>query len=411
MNALCLVIDRLHCGYLGCYGNSWVHTPAFNRLAAESLVLDQALVDSPDLSDLYRAWWTGRHAWEPGGGPAVPSQLAAQGVQTALLSDERFEGLAGLADALDQRIEVPLPEEAATAVEPGATHLAGFFASAIDWLAAAREPFCLWLHTQGLAAPWDAPWDYRTRYAEEDEPPPPRGAQVPRQVLDAQYDPDAVLGLAQAYAGQVSLLDECLGGLLEFLEGSAAGRETLLVVLSARGFSLGEHRRIGAWDDALHEELVHVPWLVRHPKGVGAAARSQALVQPADLAPTLQEWFGLSAAAPAFGRSLGPLVRDEVPSLRDYVVLCGQSGERALRTPAWYLRLVGQPAPPGDDPAARRLLYAKPDDRWEVNDVASRAGDVADALELALREFEACAKAGKLNSMGRLDASLIAEMH
>ena len=38
MNAICLVIDRLHCGYLGCYGNAWVGMPGIVRLAAESFV-------------------------------------------------------------------------------------------------------------------------------------------------------------------------------------------------------------------------------------------------------------------------------------------------------------------------------------------------------------------------------------
>ena len=38
---------------------------------------------------------------------------------------------------------------------------AGAFAVAIDWLAEARGPFCLWLHVQGLGAAWDAPAEFR----------------------------------------------------------------------------------------------------------------------------------------------------------------------------------------------------------------------------------------------------------
>ena len=41
MNAIIVAIDRLHAGYLGCYGNAWILTPAFNRLAAEGFVFDQ----------------------------------------------------------------------------------------------------------------------------------------------------------------------------------------------------------------------------------------------------------------------------------------------------------------------------------------------------------------------------------
>ena len=65
MNAICLVFDRLHVGYLGPYGNSWIETPAWNRLASQSMVFDQALIDSPDLQRLYRSYWQGWHAMCP----------------------------------------------------------------------------------------------------------------------------------------------------------------------------------------------------------------------------------------------------------------------------------------------------------------------------------------------------------
>ena len=65
MNALCLVFDRLHAGYLGAYGNTWIETPALDRLASRSLVFDRALVDSPQLERLYRSYWQGQHALCP----------------------------------------------------------------------------------------------------------------------------------------------------------------------------------------------------------------------------------------------------------------------------------------------------------------------------------------------------------
>ena len=51
MNAILLVIDRLHAGYLGAYGNGWIATPAIDRLAAEGFVFDQCLIDSPQVGD------------------------------------------------------------------------------------------------------------------------------------------------------------------------------------------------------------------------------------------------------------------------------------------------------------------------------------------------------------------------
>src|SRR5258707_291210 len=134
MNAISLVVDRLHVGYLGCYGNSWISTPNFDRLAADGFLFDQALIESPQL--------------------------------------------------------------------------------------------------------------------------------------------------ARQYAGQFSLLDVCLGVLLDDLDRLPGGARALFSLLSARGFPLGEHRRVGAIDQALYAELVHVPWILRFPDGRGASDRSQALVQP-----------------------------------------------------------------------------------------------------------------------------------
>ena len=71
MNAICLVIDRLHRGFLGAYGNTWIETPAFDRLAAESFVFDQMLVDSPRLGPLYRSFWQGLHALAPADGESA----------------------------------------------------------------------------------------------------------------------------------------------------------------------------------------------------------------------------------------------------------------------------------------------------------------------------------------------------
>ncbi len=62
MNAILLVIDRLHAGYLGAYGNAWNETPAIDRLAAEGFVFDQCLIDSPRLETFCRGLWLGSHA-------------------------------------------------------------------------------------------------------------------------------------------------------------------------------------------------------------------------------------------------------------------------------------------------------------------------------------------------------------
>jgi arylsulfatase A-like enzyme len=381
MNLIVLSVDRLHQGYLGPYGNAWVGTTAFNRLAAEGFTFDHAVSDMPELDAFYRACWAGGQ--ELSSERTLPKLLSAAGLPMTLLTDEPLLDAAWHGGAIE-RLDLTLPDNPQTADTAEETHLAEVFASSIAWLSEAREPFSLWIHTRGLGAPWDAPLEYRDRYSDEEEAPPPRFVDVPQLVLRDDYDPDELLGYCQAYAGQVRLLDECLAGLMEWLDESPMGRDTLLVVIGVRGIALGEHRRIGAWDNALHGETIHLPWLMRFPDRTGQACRTQSIVQASDLFATLTDVFKLDAQASGnvIPLSTMPLILGEVSTLRDRALVRSKSGERGIRTPAWYLRMMEQLVD-GDPADVRRLLYAMPDDRWETNDLARRCPDIVEALENA----------------------------
>jgi arylsulfatase A-like enzyme len=167
--------------------------------------------------------------------------------------------------------------------------------------------------------------------------------------------------------------------------------ETLLAVTSPRGYPLGEHRHVGG--NALYGELLHVPLFVRLPRGRGSAIRLQGLVQPCDLHATLAEWLQLPAAAKGgLAQSLLPAAFGEVSAGRQLAVAKAE-GERAVRSPAWLLRESQTAA--GE---ARQELFAKPDDRWEANEVASHCGEVAEMLSAAADQFEQAA-AGQLASL------------
>jgi arylsulfatase A-like enzyme len=400
MNAICLVIDRLHVGHLGPYGNTWIDTPAMDRLASRAIVFDQMLIDSPRLASLYRSYWEGWHALcaagPPEGHPTLPGLLREAGVNTALLTDEPVLAAHGVASQFDELIRIDPPWEAQPAQEIEQTHLAQCFLQAIDWLAAARGPFLLWCHLAGLGTTWDAPPAFREAYREPGDPPPPTSAEVPNQMLQEDEDPDHLLGIAQAYAGQVSLLDECLGALLEFVEGSPCGQQTLLAFSAARGFPLGEHRRVGPCDDALYAELVHVPLLMQFPDALGAAARSQALTEPADLWAALLDWWRVSPRPSPSAENLMPIIREETPTQRDRLCVAGRHGERAIRTPAWYLRAAAEPE-----------LFAKPDDRWEANNVADRCHEVVECLRDALLQYERTLRSGHVADLPPLSEVLL----
>jgi hypothetical protein len=154
-----------------------------------------------------------------------------------------------------------------------------------------------------------------------------------------------------------------------------------------------------------------VPWIMQLPDATGAAVRSQALVEPSDLWASLLDWWGIVAPHSPTAQSVLPLIRQELgakgdsPILaemkigtvpRDRLGVAGRNGQRAIRTPAWFLRANLDPE-----------LYAKPDDRWEINDVATRCREVVECLQDVLTEYELTLPAGRIGELAPLSDVLL----
>ena len=104
----------------------------------------------------------------------------------------------------------------------------------------------------------------------------------------------------------------------------------------------------------------------------------------------------MAAPPDAHGYSLLPLLHGKVKRLRDYAIaglLADGKAEWALRTQEWSFHLPAA-SPAGED-NRRALLYVKPDDRWEVNEVRKHHLEWTDRLEHTLKTFvEATRHAG-----------------
>lgn len=385
-SALVLVFDRLQAGFLGPYGNTWVETPAANQLASLAYLCEQAYADSCDLSRLYRSYWSGRHAAaDPSvgaNGPSIIPAITRAGVATELVTDAIDVAQHPLAADFSDRLMIDQPDDPASAEEPGATRMAQLLAAALSRWQEQTRPTLMWVHARAFDDAWDAPLELRRGLADEDDPVPPDIVTPPARELAQDCDPDEILGYVHAYAGQVLAWDECLALCLDAFAASPLAADTLLVVTATRGFPLGEHGWLGAGprEEALHEESLHVPLFVVHPEGVGALIRDQGLVQPPDLAATLLDWFGVPSTEPLWGRSLVPRLQDPEQGRRD-LALATARRERMVRTPTWMLRQRDE----------ERQLYAKPDDRWEVNEVSDRGVAVVDELVAIGEQFVRCA--------------------
>ncbi len=365
-----LAIDGLGSKYLGPYGNTWIETQAFNELAADSLLIHGMYAPYADANKTIDALWSGKSI--SGDVPDAASEetilryAQSRGCHTAMLTDDADLLDTKLAAEFAEQLEVGASAGVKLASEWDETHTAQFFAQAIDSISRLEDNGLLWIHSRGLSNSWDAPYEFRAQFAEEDDPEPSGSAQVPSLTLDANYDPDTLHEIQCAFAGQIALLDRCLGVLVSVLQTEA--QDVLFMLTSPRGFPLGEHFQVGWNSPTLHHELLSVPVLVRFPKRRFALRRQSALFETGDLSRFLTRSLGDPTSDSEWLSSLCAAAENRL-----YSVSRGKD-EWLLRTPVWQLRVadLGQSTETAE-------LYLKPDDQNEVNDVADRCGAVVEA--------------------------------
>ena len=101
-NILVVAVDGLRASALGAYGNTTYPTPALDRFAAESLLLDNCYAPSADLAEIYRALWRSLHPARLSTGivhGSLPRLLNNLGYHSTLVTDE--SQLVTLADVAD----------------------------------------------------------------------------------------------------------------------------------------------------------------------------------------------------------------------------------------------------------------------------------------------------------------------
>ena len=324
---------------IGAYGNTWIQTPTLDSLACQSALFDRFYASSMDLSATFAELWQ------------FPMDC-----RKILLTDDAEVFLHEKASLFDEKHRLESKQRVAANIE--GTQFFRNMATIADLLRnRTAKPFLLWAHFEGFRGNWDFPLAYRQRYQIDEDPDPYPGFAVP-DIVGKNIDPDVRQAVAEAYSGGVTVLDETLAGLLAFLREEGLDQETVLLLMSVRGFSLGEHCRIGCGEE-LYGENVHLPLFLRFPDGSFAGFRSQSLLQPGDI------WK-------IFWSILGSADLPEEPADVHSLIHIGNG---VTVTPEWFVYRKPEQKPGGVE------LYVKPDDRWEANDVADRCPHILEQFD------------------------------
>jgi arylsulfatase A-like enzyme len=113
------------------------------------------------------------------------------------------------------------------------------------------------------------------------------------------------------YLATVAAVDKSVGALLDFLEESGLGENTIVIYSSDQGFYLGEH----GWFDKrwMYDESLKTPLLVSWPGVTEPGSVNNDLVSNLDFAETFIDIAGGQIPADMQGRSLVPVLKGETP--------------------------------------------------------------------------------------------------
>jgi len=196
------------------------------------------------------------------------------------------------------------------------------FKRSIEWLEEshkAKDPFLL------VADSWDPhePWDPPQKYVDLYDP----GYKGIEMILDF-YGPTKLMSekelnhMRALYAGEVTLVDAWFGKFMDKVRELGLLDNTLIVVTSDHGHQLGEHGIAGKLPAGMYNELIDCVLMIRHPQGIGAGQRSNALVQHQDICTTILNFVGIKAPYELDGKDLMPIMTGEKTKVRDYAT-CG----------------------------------------------------------------------------------------
>jgi len=410
-NLVLILADTLRADRLGAAGSAQRLTPHLDALARESVQFADTKAQAPSTVPSVASLFTGRYFNRvaghvdrrtlPGAVPLFAEALSGAGCRTlAVVANPLLMPETGFARGFDEyhhlrgEVRPSRAEGRLPAFPPAEAVNARFFERLPDL---SRGRFYAYLHYMDPHDPY--------RLEEGDDDRRFTGGRLAGRPWEGWLGPavreitahgGSSLGprdramMARAYDNGVRHFDRELGRLLAELRRRGLLENTVVAVIADHGEEFFERGLVGH-GHTLHEELLHVPALVRFPRGDGfpGPGLDRRPVQLLDVAATLLDLMGAERPPGHEGRGLLPPAaggegaapaeryfenrrRDWVdPPLDDFLAGVEQGG--------WKLTW--------DRRREKARLYDLAGDPGETTDLAPRNPEVARALEGRLREW------------------------
>ena len=258
LNLVVITLDTTRADRMGAYGNGNVETPAFDRLAREGVLFEQAVSVAPLTLPVHSSMFTGKfppeHGVRDNGGFFLgPEQVTlaevfkARGYRTggfvgAYVLDSKW-GIGQGFDTYHDKFDLSESRGVSlAAIQRPANEVVD---QALPWLdAGRRQPFFAWLHLYDAHSPYRPPEPFASRYK------------------------------GHPYNGEIAFTDSQVARVIAELEALGVYDRTIVVVMGDHGESLGDHGE-AAHGFFIYNSVVNVPFVVRAPfsRDAGPAGR------------------------------------------------------------------------------------------------------------------------------------------
>lgn len=365
MKAITIMYDSLNKLFLPPYGDKETIAPNFARLAEKTVTYDNFYVGSLPCIPARRDLQTGRYnfmhrCWGPlePFDDSFPEILAANGVYTHICTDHAHYWQDGGSTFHNRYSSYDLIRgqegDAWAGVVDGFTH---------NW-DLHREDILNRNQMQGeenhphvqtfnagmrfLEKNWNSDnWYLQIEYFDPHEPyfvPEKYKKLYTNDETDFDWpyygeikdgDEDKVKQARINYRAVLSMLDNYLGKILDFMEKHDMWKDTMLIINTDHGYMLGEHGFFGKNYMPNYEEIVNTPFFLWNPTVGLKGCHSMALSQTIDIAPTILDAFGIKKTDEMLGVSLLPNLKNGKDN-HDYI-LFGYFGKHVNITDGRYV--------------------------------------------------------------------------
>jgi arylsulfatase A-like enzyme len=241
-----------------------------------------------------------------------------------------------------------------------------------------KNTFCL-IDEFDPHEPWDPPKRYLDLYLDKNY----NGKNIIQPLYSENLDyisKDELNNMRANYAGEVSLCDTWFGYFINKLKEMEIYDDSLIILISDHGHSLGEHNVIGKIPRCMYPELVDIPFIIKPPGGINHPKRiEKSYVYNLDILPTIYGFLEKDQEPNFEGTDLSTFLRNNNQRLenRDYIT-CGMA--------MWTLYKDDNFAfITSNDKSDEKLFDLKKDPNWNVN-IAENNRDICDDIFKKIEE-------------------------